>query len=62
MRRLLSEAWRLVRGLPLVVLAFVMFAGSALVLAVADLVRMLAQGASTRNGDRKEADRPNKIP
>ncbi len=59
MRRLLSEAWRLVRGLPLVVLAFVMFAGSALVLAVADLVRMLAQGASTLNGDRKEADRPN---
>lgn len=39
MRRLLSEAWRLLKGLPLAVFAFVVFAGSAVVLWLADLFK-----------------------
>jgi GT2 family glycosyltransferase/glycosyltransferase involved in cell wall biosynthesis len=39
MRRLLSEAWRLLKGLPLAVFALVVFAGSALALLLADLFK-----------------------
>lgn len=39
MRRLLSVTWRLFKGLPMALLAFVMFAASALALLVADLFK-----------------------
>ncbi|MEO5924475.1 MAG: glycosyltransferase [Bryobacteraceae bacterium] len=39
MRRLLSEAWRLLKGLPLAIFASVVFLGSAIVLLLADLFR-----------------------
>ena len=39
MRRLLSEAWRLLKGLPLGVFAFLLFVGSAIVLLLADLFK-----------------------
>jgi len=39
MRRLLSEAWRLLKGLPLAVFASLLFVGSAVVLLLADLFK-----------------------
>ena len=40
MRRLLSEAWRLLKGLPLAVFASLLFVGSAVVLLLADLFKL----------------------
>ena len=53
MRRLLSEAWRLLKGLPLAIFASLVFLGSAAVLLLADLFR------PAMNRDHKGADRPN---
>ncbi len=52
MRRLLSEAWRLLKGLPLAIFASIIFFAGALVLLLADLFR-------PRNRDHKGADLPN---